>query len=115
MKTVVILGSFLAVVLAGRIAAADLTARCATGRIASIGDRSWEVRGACGAPDQADRRVVVRTLRERTPDYALVAAVTVSVTIDEWVYDDGPARLIRIFTFEDGRLVRIQTRGFGRR
>jgi hypothetical protein len=113
MKHVLVVLSFVTVVLASGVARADLTTRCANGRIASVGDRAWEVRGACGAPDQADRRVVYRELRQRVR--SLVAAVTVPVTIDEWLYDDGPDRLLRIFTFEDGRLVRIDTRGFGSR
>jgi hypothetical protein len=38
----------------------------------------------------------------------------VSVTIEEWTYNYGPDRFIRIFEFNNGKLVDIRTGGYGR-
>jgi hypothetical protein len=38
----------------------------------------------------------------------------VIVTIEEWTYDLGPNKFMRIFTFKNGRLVDIRTGGYGK-
>jgi hypothetical protein len=37
----------------------------------------------------------------------------VQVTIDEWLYDFGPSVLVKTLTFEQGRLLRVETGGYG--
>jgi hypothetical protein len=39
---------------------------------------------------------------------------TVYETVEDWVYDLGPGRFVRTFTFRNGRLVAIQTGGYGK-
>jgi Protein of unknown function (DUF2845) len=42
-------------------------------------------------------------------------ARTLYETVEEWLYDLGPDRLVRRFTFRSGRLEVIQTGGYGGR
>jgi len=114
MRRVLCAGCFAVVLVVGGQARADWTTRCGRGRVATVGDLSWEVLTVCGDPDHQDRRVVQRAIAQRWPGRAAEVAL-VSVTVERWIYDDGPDRLVRVLTFEDGRLVRIETRGFGRR
>ena len=50
-------------------------------------------------------RAVQRTEVERSTD----------VVIDEWTYDLGRQKLIRLLTFVDGKLYRVETGGYGTR
>ena len=113
----------LAVVAAGhRAAAADTGMRC-EGRIVSRGDSAYEVREICGEPDDVQRSVVARTVsrivRAPCPDNPRAVCrvreeVIVEVIVERWTYDFGNRRLIRYVTFEDGRLVYVETGGRGR-
>ncbi len=76
--------------------------------IASTGDTKMEVRMKCGDPTSIDI-VGEELLDERTTD----AGRLVSVTIEEWTYNLGPNRFIRIFRFRNGRLAEIGTGGYG--
>jgi hypothetical protein len=82
------------------------------------------VRNVCGEPAATDRRVVTRTERRRVsapcfkgPDGVVrcdrVEEYTVDVVIDEWTYDFGPRRFVHYVTFENGKLVKISTGGYG--
>jgi hypothetical protein len=65
-----------------------------------------QVELACGRPDDLSRWVEERVLRtKRGLEHRTI------VTHERWTYDPGPGRLIRIFAFEDGRLVRVTTGG----
>ncbi|MBI5747251.1 MAG: DUF2845 domain-containing protein [Nitrospirae bacterium] len=76
--------------------------------IASTGDTKMEVRMKCGEPTSIDI-VGEELLDERTTDDRRL----VSVTIEEWTYNLGPNRFIRIFRFRNGRLAEIGTGGYG--
>lgn len=90
-------------------------------RIASTGDTLYRVRAICGEPDQATRRVEFRTIRRRGPCFVHGGKRvckpdiehTVEVVIDEWLYDFGRNQFIRYLTFEQGRLIRIDTGSYG--
>jgi len=97
--------------------------RCGS-RVVSSGDTLYAVRAVCGEPDAADRRVVTRTEVQRVKapcfrdDRGAVrcerdTAVQVDVIIDEWTYDFGTQKFIRYLTFENGRLQRVATGGYG--
>ncbi|HZX66221.1 MAG TPA: DUF2845 domain-containing protein [Myxococcales bacterium] len=84
----------------------------------SEGMSSLEVLRQCGQPPVVDFRqeewhaddgTVLRVdtvERERGPR-------TIYDTVEDWVYDLGPARLVRTFTFRNGRVQLIETGGYG--
>lgn len=85
-------------------------------RLVVDGDAPARVRSLCGDPADATHRVVSRsvTVHRRLSNGTIVSeSVMVSVEVEVWVYDFGPRRLMRELTFEDGRLVRIRTLGYG--
>ena len=61
-----------------------------------------EVLERCGAPELEYQRLA----------YAVRGVLVIQ---DEWVYEQGPNRFRRQLTFENGRLVRIETRPKPRR
>jgi hypothetical protein len=96
--------------------------RCGN-QLASTGDSTYKVRSLCGEPDEAQQRVEFRTVRQRVRRPCVVddkktvcdeiVERTVEVVIDEWTYDFGRNRFVRYLTFEQGRLVRIDTGSYG--
>ncbi|MES2663249.1 MAG: DUF2845 domain-containing protein [Pseudomonadota bacterium] len=93
-------------------------------RLISLGDSSHKVRKLCGEPVDMQQRTEVRSLSTRTPylrqrhPYAqrqpdFVGTRVIEITIEEWFYDFGSARLSRQLIFEQGRLVRVRTEGYG--
>jgi len=105
-------------------ASAHADTRC-EGKLVSEGDPQYQVRNLCGSPDQTSQRVEVRTVRrwvegrcQMTPRGPVCGAgyfeeVAVQVVVEDWIYDLGPHNLIRFLTFEQGRLIRITTGGYG--
>jgi hypothetical protein len=104
-------------------AAADDGMRCGS-RLVSKGDTLYAVRSVCGEPDATDRRVVTRTevRRVQAPCFRdergavkceRATAVQVDVIVDEWTYDFGTQRFVRLLTFENGRLLNVATGGYG--
>jgi hypothetical protein len=49
-------------------------------------------------------------LKERLSDGAFRK---ITITIDEWTYNLGPNRFMRILTFKNGKLTDINTGGYG--
>jgi hypothetical protein len=81
---------------------------CREGNILSIGDTKFEVLRKCGPPDfsesrDADELVIRRFDRSRRT----------TIRIDEWTYNFGPRRFLLHLIFEDGRLKRMETGGYG--
>lgn len=70
----------------------------------SLGVTAVEVQEKCGQPASTSRRVDSVTnplapgVRQKT-----------TVPVDEWVYNYGPNSFLRILTFYNGNLVRIET------
>lgn len=77
-------------------------------QIVSIGDSKSDVLAKCGDPTWKDARQ--EEFKERL-DSGLMR--NVFVTIDEWTYNLGPNRFVRIFTFRNGKLVDIKPGGYG--
>lgn len=95
-------------------------------RLVSRGDSLYQVRSTCGEPDDAQHRVETRTVRTRArvPCARTESASgkcsteverSTDVVIDEWTYDQGRQRFIRVLTFVDGKLWRVETGGYGTR
>lgn len=82
-------------------AAESLAANCPDG-IVGEGDRQFEVLRRCGEPDLRDVSDAVYL-----PGYGVISATEV------WYYNRGASRLVRILRFRDGRLVGIETGGYG--
>lgn len=103
-------------------------------RVISQGDVRARVAALCGAPiDVSQRRIsvplavtfspVVAPVRVPTATvvgqwhrrYARLAPtlVTVEIEVEEWVYDFGRNRLMQRIVFRDGRVVRIDSLGYG--
>jgi hypothetical protein len=99
------------------IALADDSFRCPTGRLINVGVGLDEARGKCGAPKRSDRRVEKQRIRERglepvegTPIYT---EREIEVAVDEWIFDLGRDRFVRVLRFENGKLVAITTGRYG--
>ncbi len=92
-------------------------------RLVSEGDAPYEVRSLCGSPDAENQWVEYRALRRwiSTPCFVqqgvvrcgYVEEVVVPVAVEQWLYDFGPHSLVRYLTFEQGRLSRVTTGGYG--
>lgn len=68
------------------------------------GATSGEVQVRCGAPADVSTWTEER-VRRRADGYEL----RLRVEMARWVYDLGPGRLLRILTFENGRVVKVET------
>lgn len=94
--------------------------RCGT-KLVSDGDTLYDVLSRCGEPKFRLHRVELRTVRSWVSTPCTAAGTqcgrmverTVEVQIDEWTYDFGPTQFIRYVTFEDGRLLRVESGAYG--
>ncbi len=90
--------------------------RCGS-NIVSLGDRIYEVREFCGAPDYTDRWLEERIVRDfsnpwakrrRKFDRARQPFLTKKyVTVEEWTYRGGNTRFTRYLIFENSILQEI--------
>lgn len=74
----------------------------------SIGLTMAEVRIQCGEPTwKEDRREeITETVDKDTTRKRIIV-------IEEWTYNPGPNRFVRIFKFQNGKLVDMKTGGYG--
>jgi uncharacterized protein DUF2845 len=83
------------------------------GRLVSEGQALWEVQAICGEPTQVDDTVEI-VLR---PVYDVFGRVVdyfpVEVPKSVWTYNFGPSRLVYRLTFREGKVVHIETGGYG--
>jgi len=84
--------------------------RCGT-QIVSEGDHKTSVRIKRGEPEAIEEHVIYKTLRRTHHPYG--DELVVPITIEEWLYNFGPRRLMRQLWFENGKLVRIRSLGYG--
>ena len=90
-----------------------------SGRLISEGSPTEEVRRRCREPDDIQRRVELRTVRETRRVWTngvageVTVERTVEVPIEEWFFDFGPARFTKTLRFETGRLVYVEEGGKG--
>ena len=85
-------------------------------RLVKNGDTRHRVRALCGEPADIIERVELRSVAAflRGTDGTPVRIERMAeVQIDEWTYDLGSQRLLRVFVFENGRLISMTTRGYG--
>jgi len=74
----------------------------------SVGDSIAAVVAKCGEPAWKDKRK--ETSRERRDDGAERKVYT---TVEEWTYNFGPDKFMRILTFRNGKVTNIQFGGRG--
>jgi hypothetical protein len=78
-----------------------------TEQLVSVGDSKTDVLARCGEPSLKDSHV--EESRERQGD----TERRVLVTVEEWTYNLGPTRFVRILTFRNSRLTDIRTGNYG--
>ena len=95
--------------------------RCGN-RLVATGDSKYDVLWKCGDPAWVESWVENRVepysiqpfpdgrrLYLQNPTFAVVSFVAV----EQWTYDFGPNQFIRVLFFENNRLMRIETGGYG--
>lgn len=113
MRQLAIAAALLTTILAGTQTAEALS--CAQ-RLVVVGDSSARVMQLCGEPAEIVERNETRsrTVQGRAPDGTIVMhTITVTVVLQQWTYDFGPQRFMRQLIFEEGRLIRMSTLGYG--
>ncbi len=95
--------------------AAAWAMRCGT-RLVVEGDSALDVRAKCGEPTEITRKSILRApiiwLHGRPVQ---VGSGPLEVGVEIWTYDLGPLRLMRQLRIEDGKVVQIDTLGYGYR
>ncbi|HYE35800.1 DUF2845 domain-containing protein [Methylocaldum sp.] len=84
--------------------------RCGS-RLVTLGDYKLQVLSKCGEPIFTDSRIEFRVVR--LYGSGLEFERYVPVTIDEWTYNFGPNRFVQLLRFENGRLVDVESLGYG--
>jgi hypothetical protein len=92
-------------------ARADDGMSCRRG-IVSVGDSRLDLLGKCGSPTFTESRLAQRS--EWVGDRVQGAARTVTITVETWTYDFGPARLVQYARIEAGKVVDVRSGGYGR-
>jgi hypothetical protein len=77
-------------------------------RYPDIGATKAEVQLKCGDPSWKENRT-----EEILENIDAETKRKVTVSIEEWTYNFGPGKLIRIFRFKNNRLVNVKTGGYG--
>ena len=77
-------------------------------RVIAVGSTKAEVVLKCGNPITIERRT--NALKENVDE--TTERITV-MSIEEWTYNFGPGRFMRIFIFKNNRLVEIRTGEYG--
>ncbi len=74
-----------------------------------VGDTALDVTMECGEPTMKDGRK-----EEIIEDTGVGLKRKTTVNVEEWTYNFGPNRFMRIFTFRNGRLIDIKTGSYGK-
>lgn len=106
--------------LVGTVAPA-LALRCGSALVVE-GQSKFEVLQRCGAPAYTDEHIeyraggtnptIPRPLDSLGQTYPF--PVTREVSVEQWIYNFGPTQLMSSLTFENGRLIKIETLSYGR-
>ena len=83
------------------------------GRLVSEGQASWEVQAICGEPTQVHDTVDVILQLVYGPFGRVVDHLPVAVPKGVWTDHVGPSRVVYLLTFREGKLVHIETGGYG--
>jgi len=83
------------------------------GRLVSVGYTPWEVHVICGEPSQIDDTLEIILKPVYNPSGHVVDHLPMAVPKSVWTYNFGPTRLVYVLTFLEGKLVKIETGGYG--
>lgn len=88
--------------------------RCGNSLVTEGNTRSI-VLARCGEPAEIEshRAIMRRPLEWIDGKVYTVGEALVEISVDVWIYNLGPRKLMRRLRFEDGRLVSIETLGYG--
>ena len=86
--------------------------RCGS-RIVSEGAYQFEVLKKCGEPAFVDERVNYDVTRPLPPRQNLSREYRESIIIEEWTYNFGPRKFMRLLRFENGILEQIHLLDYG--
>ena len=84
------------------------------GRLVSLGHTSWEVQAICGEPTQIEDTLEIILKPVHDLSGHRVDHLPMAVPKSVWTYNFGPTRLVYLLTFLEGKLVKIETGGYGR-
>jgi hypothetical protein len=85
--------------------------RCGT-YVVSDGAAKGEVLARCGEPESKETRSVAQETKTQTGENESTKQV-VYKTFEDWTYNFGSNRLMQVVTFEDGKLVNVQSTRHG--
>ena len=117
----------LTLLLISGYAIAEDSFRCGS-KMVSIGDSKYQVLAKCGNPSYKEVRREKKIKRDLYPDlfpppgyqgrreqerYREPFLVEEYVNIEEWTYNRGANSLLATLTFENGKLVDVETDGYG--
>jgi hypothetical protein len=108
--------AFVFLLAAGLMTASPSFASMRCGRaIVSEGDTRLEVAAKCGEPDDviAQKSVFRRPVIWTNGRPYFIGEDFIEVTVESWVYNLGPNKLMRKLRFEGGVLAEIETMGYG--
>lgn len=94
------------------LAAETPTMICKNG-IVSAGDLMPEVLAKCGEPAMKTQREEIRVEKSREPYGARERTLATAVTIDVWTFNFGRNEFLHVVSFENGRVKRIESAGYG--
>lgn len=90
--------------------AGDANALRCGNRVVTTGDHSFQVRERCGAPYWTNAFSELQVSGLGGPLERRAERV-----FEEWFYNFGPNRLVHRLVFADGRLIKVETAGYGTR
>ncbi len=97
------------------LAAEAASLRCGQTLVAD-GALKTEVLAKCGEPAAKQFRTVTDSAGSWTPGPnggGTGERRTITREYEEWTYNFGPRRFMQVVTFEDGRLIDVQSAGYG--
>lgn len=97
--------------LAALVAAPAHALRCGQ-KVIAEGDHAVRVLRFCGEPTAVETRLA-RRLHVGDIEAAFFPALVNDVLVEEWTYNFGPRRLMRVVTVEAGIVTDIRTLGYG--
>jgi Protein of unknown function (DUF2845) len=83
------------------------------GQLVLLGHTPWEVQAICGEPTHMEDGFEILLKPVNNPAGHVVAHLPMAVPKSVWTYNFGPSRLVYLLTFREGKLVTIETGGYG--
>jgi hypothetical protein len=86
-------------------------------KLVDRGETAAAVAAKCGDPTRIDKSTLVRSssiwVSGQSSQAGATNSIQVEIAVEMWLYNLGPDRLMEQLRFEDGRLVKIESLGFG--